>query len=123
MGKNFFIRSALMFVLISFAFVFSVNPVSGWYDREHKYVKMCMEECVKNAGSTYSHTSPAGKRCTKGHQLMEDGILFWLKAKAERKKGNIKAAGDYNAKAIHYIIVGGNVCPRTKAKTIKALGF
>jgi hypothetical protein len=43
-----------------------------------KLRKMCIDECIKNVGSTFSYISPEGKRCRQGHDNMDKGMSLWL---------------------------------------------
>ena len=126
-----FIKSVFLVVAVLFLSDLSVSAETITDEQRQKFRKahaefsklrkMCIDECIKNVGSTFSYTSPQGKRCRKGHDLMDEGMLLWLKGQAAKTKGNMQAYGEYDRNARVYIVSGGVMCPKTKKKVVRAL--
>lgn len=83
--------------------------------------RMCIDECIKNVGPSYSHTSSAGRRCRSGHDKVNKGLMLWMKGQGARNRGDMQAYAKYDNEAKVYIVSGGSVCPRLKEKLVQAL--
>jgi hypothetical protein len=122
------IKLKLLFyiLLINFFLAAGVCQVTAGdvtYKQLSNLTRLCIDECVKKAGSGFSYTSPEGKKCIKAHKLMEKGIDYWNKGMTAKYKGNMKAFRNYDREARQFIYVGGTRCPKTKKRVIKELGL